>query len=178
MKLKENMKSGFSLIELLVTVAILVIASAALAASYMTTLEEKRMESDMSRLNDIDNSLQQVMIYKDAFKEASKLVIDDNELNFVFPLHYDQNSGKAMVIISQAELNGAGISTTKTIYPYLKEFVGDTIELTSSTYKHGEYRVTLEFNGVKISSVRDYSISNDDITVTNSGDKFMYQVED
>ena len=178
MKLKQNNKKGFSLIELVVTIALIAIAATFITASYLNTLEENRMEADMSQLNNIDNSLQQIMIYKDAFKEASQLVVDDNKLNFVFPLHYDQNSGKSMIIISQAKLNGDDLNKTKAIYPHLKEFIGDTIELTSSTYKHGEYKVTLEFDGVKLSSVRDYSISNDTISISNSGDEYMYQLED
>ena len=175
---KKNLNAGFSLVELIVTVAVVAILGAFMFSSFTNVLNVKRKEADMEKLFFIDSCVEQIFVHKDAFEEAKKLVVDGadgnkNTLTLHFPLGYDSSLNVCTIEMDDATVNSQTdlLSDKSTILTnYLIEYVGKTIELDFPAYRSGEYVVTVVFNGNKVSSVREYTLSNDNITVTNSGD--------
>lgn len=178
---KKNQNKGFTLIELVVTVAVMAVLGTFLFSSYTEALNAKRKEADMEKMQFIDTSIQEIFIHKDAFKEAKRLVVEDaagnkNTLIFHFPISYDSSSGDRVIDLDDTTLNTQidKLSDQSSILlGYLKEYIGDTtIVLDYPAYKGGEYEITVVFNGTRVSQSvdREYTITNDNFTVTNSGD--------
>jgi hypothetical protein len=104
---------------------------------------------------------------------------EPNRLKITFYVY--QNGAKSYISLSDAMIN---LETSKVgrlkndcgiMYSYLIEQLGtDTIDLNSASYKFGKYEVYIEFNGAKVSDVRDYTITNDSIKITNSGGEQFY----
>lgn len=170
-------KKGFSLIELLIAVAVLGIVSAFMLSSYTGVLEEKRKETDMRTLNEIDQSLQQIYLYRDAFAEAEANVINDNKIVIKFPLSVENKT--SYVKLEEAKVNNTDEYLKNKLpitYDYLINYLGDQLELTSASYIHGYYEVVVEFNMTKVSDVRLPALSNDTIIITNTGDTELKQL--
>lgn len=175
----KNRKKGFSFIELIVTIALLAITSAVLIGSYVTVMENQRQKTDISALESIDISLQEVFLYNDAFKEAKSVVKNDYMIDLEFTLEMTAE-GDAYVDIAKALVNGTTTTLEETCprtCEYLIDLVGEKINLQSSAYKRGTYNVHIEFGGAQVSSLRDFEITNDLILITNSGPEFMYEMD-
>lgn len=171
---------GMTLIELIVSIAILAIVSSVLVSSYTNVMEDQRMQSDLSKLNEIDVTLKQILLYDDVFEEIKPLVYDKNKLKISFKLTTLDGGHKAKVVLSDATLNDSGEllkDKCEILYEYLTEYVGQSISLDSASFKGGYYRIYITFNGTQVSEIRDYTITNDTVTVTNSGGEEMYQHE-
>jgi len=172
-------KHGLTLIEVLVAVAVLGIAGGLFAVSYSNVLEDQRMDSDMTKLNNIDQTLEQILIYDDAFKDIAPHVYDDNKIMLTFKAEIDPVEGDSSVKLDLTTLNDDDTKLLKNecpvVYAYLTEYIENPIPLISGSYKTGEYDVTIEFSGAKVSDIRDYAIANDDIKITNSGDTKLKQ---
>lgn len=191
-------KKGFTLIELIVTVAVLVVLASVFVMSNLNAMEKQRKEADVVAMEQIDSYLKELLINEDVFDEIksnqesileapspgaikNKLVLNfavqkegDNSCLFI------DDGGTTMTKI------GTGANTplyTKCpiLYGYLCEyFDGDEnnpgkIPLTSANYKEGTYVVTIEFNAAQISANRPGSISNDSLSITNSGGENLYR---
>jgi prepilin-type N-terminal cleavage/methylation domain-containing protein len=173
-------KGGFTLVELIVTIALMAIVASVVVSSYTNVLESQRMKADMSTLNHIDDSLKQILLYDDAFEDIKDHVYDDNKMKLTFYLSQDKTD--SYINLSDTIINigtskeGKLDSACEVLYQYLVEYIGsDIIDLESSSYKFGTYEVYIEFNGAKVSDVRDYTITNDTLSVTNSDDEQMSQ---
>ena len=177
---RKNKNKGFTLIELVVTVAVMAVLGAFIFSSYTNALNAKRKESDLEKMKFIDTSIQEIFIHKDAFKEAKRLVVEDangnkNTLVFHFPISYDSTIGERIIDLNDTALNDPAdkLADQSTILlSYLKEYVGDKIELDYPAYKGGEYEIKVVFNGTRVSQSvdREYTITNDNLIVTNSSD--------
>ena len=66
----KNKNKGFTLVEVLVSVALISLAATFMIMTYSNVLEEKRQEADLEVLNGIDDTLRQVFMQRDAFDEA------------------------------------------------------------------------------------------------------------
>jgi prepilin-type N-terminal cleavage/methylation domain-containing protein len=181
MKSKKNLnKKGFTLVELLVTVALMAIVASVVVSSYTNVMESQRMEADMAMLHQLDDSVKQILLYDDAFEDIKDHVYDDNKMKLTFYL--SQNKTDSYVSLDDTIINlgtaeeGNLENTCKVLYQYLVEYIGsDIIDLESSSYKFGTYEIYIEFNGAKVSDIRDYTITNDTLSVTNSNDSYMSQ---
>lgn len=184
-KKTHSKNKGMTLVELIVTIAILAVAAAVLGVSYTGVLEDQRMDADMARLNDIDNALLQVLLYDDAFDEVKKYIDDEgyvyaeDKITIVFPIEMDANKNST-VKVRNATINGTGArlsSKCDKLTKYLIEYVGEEIDLDSTSYKRGSYSVCIQFNYAKVSFIRDPVINNDAMSATNSGDSDIKSYE-
>ena len=57
-------KRGLTLIELLVTIALVAIVSSFLIVSFTSSLEDQRQQADLASLNSIDLGLKQLYLYQ------------------------------------------------------------------------------------------------------------------
>ena len=171
-------KSGFTLLETIVTIGVIAVAASIMVVSYLNVLEWSRQQTDLEKLSEIDAAVQEIFSYEDAFKEAKDVVYDECKLDITVPIKMDAG-GKAYADVTEAELNDLDALDFRcpVTSEYLLEMVGERIDLLSGEFKRGSYTVHVEFNGAKVSDIRDFVISNDVILVSNSGSEDMYQGE-
>lgn len=174
--LKNN--KGLTLVEIIIAIAVLAIATSILVTSYTNVLEDQRIDSDLSKLGQVDTTLKQVLLYDDAFNEIQKneAVYDDNKLKIVCPVEMEDDSVKAFVDINKITVNDTDEKLKDKcpiLHGYLLDYIGDDITLSSASFKSGKYEVMVEFNGTRVSDVREYTITNDTMNVTNSGSEFL-----
>lgn len=190
MKLKKSKNKGFSLIELIVTIALLGVASTVLLVSYTNVMEKKRQETDLQRLKEIDHSVQQIFLQDDAFNEVypqdkkkQKWLIDvsgdkiNDELKFIFHLSTKENKKKVVIELGNARVNHDEYSI-QSILPIVSDYMDDyiewPIELKSSKFQlGGKYEVVVKFGSSQVAANRPLVCNNDDIQVTNSGSEFL-----
>lgn len=191
-------KKGFTLIELIVTVAVLTILASVFVMSNLNAMEKQRKEADVVAMEQIDGYLKELLINEDVFNEIQnnqESILEapspnavKNKLVLNFTVTKDGDHGCLFIDDSGATMTkiGTGANTPLYIkcpilYGYLCEyFDGDAdspgkIQLTSANYKEGTYIVTVEFNAAQISANRPASISNDSISITNSGGENLYR---
>jgi Tfp pilus assembly protein PilE len=158
-----------------VTIAVLAVVSVITVTTYTNVMANQRMKADLATLSQIDDGFKHVFLYDDAFEEVKNHVYDNNKFKVNFQI--DKIDEKPSVKLEYATINNTSKKLKDecpTIYEYLVEQVDDNIELSSSNYNEGVYYVYITFNGTKVSDVRDYVITNDNIMVTNSGDKHFH----
>lgn len=175
----RNKNKGFTFIELIVTVAVMAVAMGVLIGSYVTVMENQRQKADVGKLNNIDISLQEVFLYKDAFEEAKSVVVNDYMLDLEFKLEMESD-GKAFVPLNKATINGSSLTLEEACprtCEYLIDLVGDTVYLDSGAYKRGTYNIHIEFGGAQLTEIRDFEITNDCILISNSGAENMYHMD-
>ena len=186
----KNHSSGLTLIELIVTFAVLSIVSTIMIGSYTHLMEEKRIDSDLAALNSIDEALKQVLIESELYDDKSTdrddmntqvddYLIGDNKVYFVFTIKRDPASKKGILRMENAKIqkveNPSGESDYESLtnwtnfYDYLTGYTGNIIELSSKTYRTGTYNVIVTYNGTQVSQIREYAINKDNFTITNSG---------
>lgn len=175
---------GLTLVEMIVAVAVLAIVAAMLVATFTNSFEDQRRNADMSTLNNIDSSLMQILLDDDVFAEINhnkgSVIYDNNKMHLVFSVNENEDTKKGEILLSETKLNGNALrleTSCPTLYKYLVEYIGDEIHLTSSTYRRGTYIVNVTFNGTLVSGVRDYTLANDNVIITNSDDEYLYQHE-
>lgn len=197
-KLKLN-KKGFTLIELIVTIAILAILSSIFVMSNLNSMENERRKADVVAMGQIDDYLKEALLKDDVFEEIEqkhKDLLEDNGsgkndtlvLNFKISTEgkdsfvYINKTGDTRTTIKKNEtmlLN----NECPVLYKYLCEFFDGSdstpgkIKLSSANYKYGTYTVYIAFNTAKVSSNRPMAISNDSVAITNSGDKKVFRTK-
>ena len=176
---------GLTLIELIVTIAVMSVVSAMAFSTFSNSMEDQRKKTDMSMLNSIDTSLMQILMDDHVFEEiknakgrseAESIIYEKNKMHLVFYAKYDSNTKKGSVSLADTEVNGWGRkleNTCPTLYAYLVEYVGNKIDFTSRSYRNGTYVVNIAFNGAMVSELRGFTIVNDNIAITNSGDEYL-----
>lgn len=121
--LTKNKKRGFSLIEIVIVIAILVVLLAVLAPSLMTYTERSRAQKDVTTMDEVVNSVQLAMADQDCYDEMIKYSCDNNFIT------YTDSSGNYGQVIADGEYwapDGLGRATTITFNPE-KDSNGDTI---------------------------------------------------
>lgn len=191
-------KKGFTLIELIVTVAVLAILASVFVMSNLNAMEKQRKEADVVAMEQIDGYLKEILINEDIFNEIKEnqdtileKSVDSNVKNALvlnFAVQKDGDNGCLFIDDSGATMTKIGTSAAipmyskcPLLYTYLCEYFDGNesdpgkIPLTSANYKEGTYVVRIEFNAAQISENRPSSISNDSITITNSGGENLYR---
>ena len=184
-KTRKSANDGFTLVELIVTVALMAIVASIVVSSYTNVLEEQRQKADLATLGELDSSVKQILLYDDAFNQVKGHVYegDDGFKNrFKITFYLSLNRTDSYIDLSNAVINldtpeeGSLKGDCKILYDYLVEHIGsDIIDLQSSEFKHGKYELYVTFNGAQVSQIRDYTLTNDSLTASNSGDEFMTQ---
>ena len=185
-------KKGFTLIELIVTVAILAILSTVFVMSNLNAMEKQRKEADITAMEQVDSYLKEILLNDDVFNEieTNKDTILESTATgqpantLVLNFKVTKEGDDSYLFISN---QGDTISTLKTngplllyqkcpvLYKYLVDYFDGSdsepgkIKLTSANYKYGTYTVCIEFNTAQVSVNRPISISNDSVTITNTG---------
>ena len=170
---KKNGAGGFTFVELIVAMAVLLIASVILVSSYTNVMERKRMESDMVKLSSIDMAVKQVLLRDDAFDEILPYIQEGGTLMMRF-LVYEENDDSSVVFDRASIGDNYNLALSCPLfYEYFIGYVGNEIELTSLSYQGGAYVVHVAFNVVHVSDSRDPVVTNDSFVVTNSGNEFL-----
>ena len=195
-RLNKTKNAGLTLVELVITIALIAITSTFLATSYANTFEEKRMESDMVKMSAIDETLNQIILEDEIFDEINNLfknnyknniIFQDGNMTLMFEVRMDNVTEESSVVLSDGSgvcniyiVGGDGTSMTRMssplpkTYSYLVERVGSEIKLESKTYKKGKYFVVVDFNYTQLTDVRKPTLADDSFTITNSGDNNIH----
>ena len=112
--LLKSKNKGFSLVELIVVIAILVVFAAILIPSLMQYTENSRAQKDVSAMDEVVNAFQLAMADQDCYDEAIKYSCTNNYLT------YSDSSGNYGQVIADGEFwapDGSGRATTITFNP-------------------------------------------------------------
>lgn len=78
-KIKSNKTAGFSLVELIVVIAIMAVLVAVLAPALLQYVEKSRAQRDDSAMGEVTNAIQLALADQDAYDEALECVISPSE---------------------------------------------------------------------------------------------------
>lgn len=175
-------KNGFTLVEILVTLAIVAIVAAGATVAFLTQMQSKRVEADTEKLHTIENNVKLYSSYPNVFDELKNNLISTSETEpdkqdtVTFTFFAEKSGSKYSVDVGEGCINGDSSLKIKDVCPALyQSFTAssqDKIELESDCGEEGSYSVTFVFNAVKVSDVRGYSISNDAVSTTSSNTLF------
>lgn len=192
MRSLKNNKKGLTLIEVLVAVFLLAIASSFIFLTYTNVIESKRAEADLSKLQNIDTTLKQILIEDDVFDDIIKCVDNDKYVELVFTINNDakkyvdtngaqgiqgEKNGYVLMDEVYAKTSSGDIlikSKCPLLHKTLVDYLTERIDLESNECQYGEYIVTIEFGFTQVSSIRDPVLHNDLIVVTSSGKEHIY----
>ena len=169
--MKKNQNKGFSLVELIVTVAIMGLVATFLVSSYTDQMREQRHQADTATLTEIDTQLKLLFTYDDVWEEVQKNVIGDDPdkkdtLVIQFPCTPTSKAGE--FILRNATVNNATFtmeSQLPVLYGHLRDTFGQSIKMSSSDHISGTYVVTCKFPGNQLSSVRGWTLSNESVII-------------
>ena len=134
MKNRKNNK-GFSLVELIVVVAIMAVLVGVLAPAYLRYVEKSRMQKD-------DSAVAEVV-------EAVKIALSEEDVYDSVNFGTATDDTKITITVNTGAITVSGVNTvtgaTTTLLDEVKATVGDTITFSSKTYKEKtSYVITLE----------------------------------
>ena len=90
---KERMNNkGFSLVELIIVIAIMAILAAALAPQLMKYIEKSRVSTDATSCSSIESCVNAALANEDAYKEVAKEGTATGITQFTFYCRYDDAS--------------------------------------------------------------------------------------
>lgn len=174
---EKKRRAGFSLIELVVTIALMGIVATFVISSYTDQMREQRHNVDTASLNQIDEQLRLLLTYDDIWREVSNrqdLFTGTEGQEDTLTLVFTGNKGtkNAEFITGDAIIrSNIGDVPIDAYLPLLQEglidSVGEKIKMTSSDHLNGTYTVTIVFGSSKISSVRGFKINNENIRISN-----------
>ena len=176
-------KKGFSLVELIVIIAVMVVLIAVLAPSLLSYTERSRAQKDESSMDEVVNAVQLAMANSDVYDEAIKYSCNNNFIT------YTDSSGKYGQQINDGEYwapDGSGKATTITFNPET-DSSGKTIYklengiVNDMTYGNGSVAQDRVMEGAQIENNQCYlknmtqlynlvrqSIGNDVITASST----------
>ncbi len=156
MKTKKN--AGFSLVELIVVIAIMAVLVGVLAPAYLKYVEKSRKSSDISAFSDIINASTNVASdtqYEQYLQKGSKFIVDCStagkvKLDFNAVSADGGNAGNSAVAAEWASVSkGDGYSLKS------KEFKAETGTATGEVQADNSVKWTSSGNLFKV--MRDYS---------------------
>ena len=174
---EKKRQAGFSLIELVVTIALMGIVATFVISSYTDQMREQRHNVDTASLNQIDEQLRLLLTYDDIWREVSShqnLLTGTSGQEDTLTLVFTGNKGtkNAEFITGDAIIrSNIGDVPIDEYLPLLQDglidSVGEKIKMESSDHLNGTYTVTIVFGGSKLSSVREFTINNENIRISN-----------
>lgn len=170
----KKRNEGFTLVELVVTIAILGILSVLFISSYTDVIRSKRQEADTAVLNDLNSQLNilftDAAIWDEVVDELSPSSVNKNDtlyLTFICTTSGKQGVFRLANTKVGKDSSGEALSSTMPLlYTGLIDTFGESLEMKSSDHKSGEYVVTCKFNSEQLSSVREFTITNDNTQIT------------
>ena len=164
-------KKGFSLIELIVIIAILAVFAAILAPSLLQYTENSRAQKDVSAMDEVVNAVQLAMADQDCFDEMLLYSCTNNYLT------YSDSSGNYGQQINDGEFwapDGAGRATTITFNPNTADdgttfWTMDTAILNDMTYGNGSVAQNRVMEGQQLSNIQCYLKNTTNQNGNNTG---------
>ena len=163
---KERMNNkGFSLVELIIVIAIMAILAAALAPQLMKYIEKSRVSTDATSCSSIESCVNAALANEDAYKEVAKQGTGATATQFTFYLRYDEANkkvkydgltltpagGTGTTSAFETELSEAlsglknpkqtGMESYKVEIEVAKKTVTGAADTTSTVYEIGKIRV-------------------------------------
>lgn len=185
--IKTNENKGFSLVELIVVIAIMAVMTSVLAPALLKYVEESRAQKDNSAMNEVRNAIQLALANQDVYDECLAYTFKDNYsayadaedevaadvdtankmrgMTITFkPTNYVVTLANAKINQIKAEsatyegITGiknkqAALSAltaggnTGVLNGELKATIGNTVNLTSKTYRNSDYTVFVHMGG-------------------------------
>ena len=111
-KITENKNSGFSLVELIVVIAIMAVLTSVLAPSLLSYVEKSRMQKDDSAMGEVTNSIKLALADQNVYDECLAYNVTDN-----FSCYIDDDEtayktdAKYMVLDKCKKTSGTGSHT-------------------------------------------------------------------
>ncbi len=155
---KVNINKGFSLVELIVIIAILAVFIAILVPSLMQYTENSRAQKDASSMDEVVNAVQLALADQDCFDEMLHYSINNNYLT------YTDSSGEYGTIIADGEYwapDGSGRATTITFNPEegpmgKTQYRLDKAIVNDMTYGNGSVAHDRVISGTQLQEVQCY----------------------
>ena len=178
----KNSKKGFSLIELLVVIALMAILGTIGITTYLTQMQARRQEADNSVLTNVETQLKLLFSYENDFEEVKNIItppiaendptLRTSEDNTIYITLVCKNvSSKGIIKMKDTYINQDKTKLLSVecpnLYEDLCDSVGEEINLQYSGYRNGYYEIKCEFDGNRVSDVRNYTISNDSVKITS-----------
>jgi prepilin-type N-terminal cleavage/methylation domain-containing protein len=178
MKKHKNSNKGFTLVELIVTVALMSILSVLVISSYTKVMREQRHDADQATLNDLNYQLSilftDIAIWNEIVDELEPNKTNKNDtlqLTFVCTPTGKKGTFKlANTKIGNSASGPALSGEMPLLYQGLIDTFGDSITMESSDHQQGTYVVTCKFNSEQLSSVREFTLTNDNTRITGKED--------
>ena len=170
----KNKNKGFTLVELIVTVAIMSILSVLVISSYTSVIREKRHDADNAVLNDLNYQLAilftDVAIWDEVVDELSPNKNNKNDtLTLTFICTPVSKKGVIRFVntkVGASESGPALSAEMPMLYRGIVDTFGDSLTMESSDHQNGTYVVSCKFNSEQLSSVREFTITNDNTQIT------------
>lgn len=178
MQKKKNSTKGFTLVELIVTVALMSILSVLVISSYTKVMREQRHDADQATLNDLHYQLNilftDVEIWDEVVDELEPNKTNKNDtlqLTFICTPTGKKGTFKLANTKVGNSTSGPALSAEMPLlYQGLIDTFGETITMESSDHQQGTYVVSCKFNSEQLSSVREFTITNDNTRITGQED--------
>ncbi len=136
-------KKGFSLVELIVVIAIMAVLVGVLAPSLMKYVESSRKQKDESAASELANEIQIALSDENIYDEIVGKMGTADSIDITFAAN-----NKALPITT----------TTSTDYPKLsaelKATIGESIKLSSKAHATGSFKVTITIKSGEATSVK------------------------
>lgn len=176
LKIFKN-KKGFSLVELVVVIAIMAIVATIAITTYTSQIQEKRREADLSVMKNVETQMGLLFSYESDFQDVKTKLVGETvgyEDTFILTLVCKNVQGKGKIKLSDSYIKGSETLLLKdqcpVFYKDLCDSIGQEINMQSNEFRVGTYTITCVFDGVKLSSVREFSVTNDAVVITGVAD--------
>ena len=107
-KITENKNSGFSLVELIVVIAIMAVLTSVLAPSLLSYVEKSRMQKDDSAMGEVTNSIKLALADQNVYDECLRYNVTDNYSCYIDSEATTYNDAKYKVLDKCKNTSGAG----------------------------------------------------------------------
>ena len=174
MKKNRNSQMGFTLVELIVTVALMSILSVLVISSYTKVMRDQRHDADQATLNNLHYQLNilftDVEIWNEVIDELEPNKTNKNDtLYLTFVCTKTGKKGTFNLVNTKVGNSESGpplSAEMPLLYRGLVDTFGDSIIMESSDHQIGTYVVACKFNSEQLSSVREFTITNDNTRIT------------
>lgn len=176
MKTKKKHNKGFTLVELIVTIAIMSILSVLAISSYTSVVREQRHDADTAALNDLNAQINLLFTNTEVWEEVlDELQPNKTNKNDTLQITFEcaPVGKKGTFQLSRARVGSDGTgellsNAMPILYRGLVDTYGEALEMKSSDHLQGTYVVTCKFNSEQLSSVREFTITNDNTRITGA----------